>query len=370
MKNGQKIIVAMSGGVDSSVAAALLKKQAYNIAGVFMRFWSEGKRENGCCSIEAESAARLVAEKLEIPFYVLDFQKEFKQKVVDHFLAEIASGRTPNPCVVCNPEIKFGLLMEKAVGLGFDLVATGHYARLRREFLISPPGFAWTKSGAGGQFPKKSQNARIKLYQAKDGDKDQSYFLYRLNQEQLGRIIFPIGNLNKKEVIALAGKFNLPYHRAESFDICFMADYEEFIANHLKLVPGKIIDQNGKDLGEHQGLALYTIGQRASIGGPGPFYVVGKDEKENILYASNQAKDLDKKEMLVNEISWTSGRAPKLPLKAKVKVRYRTPAAPCLIKFAPGKLRVVFKKPQRAITPGQSAVFYKGKEVLGGGFIQ
>jgi len=351
-KTGKKVFVGLSGGVDSSVAAALLKQEGYNVVGAFMRFWSEdGHRENGCCSASAEAAARLVAAKLEIPFYVFGVAKEFKKKVVDYFLRELKAGRTPNPCVVCNPQIKFGLFLKRALKLGADYMATGHYSELKMTI--------------------KNGKSVGRIFAAKDDKKDQSYFLVGLKQRQLGRIIFPLGDHLKKEAYDLALKWRLPYRQGESFDICFIDDYQQFLKKYLKMKPGKIIGSTGYELGQHQGLPLYTIGQRVNIGGPGPFYLVRKDVKKNILYVSNNEKDLLRKEMQVEKLNWLSGQSPKFPLRCFVKIRYRCESAEAVIRFlSEQKLLVTFEKPQRAITPGQSAVFYSQKrEMLGGGVI-
>ncbi|MBU2037068.1 tRNA 2-thiouridine(34) synthase MnmA [Patescibacteria group bacterium] len=368
----KRVFVGLSGGVDSAVAAALLKQQGYEVAGVFMRFWSEaGHRENGCCSASAEAVARLVAAKLNIPFYVFDVAKEFKKKVVDYFLRELKAGRTPNPCVVCNPQIKFGLFLKYALKMGADYIATGHYAKLKSVVKNAKPAF--------------------KLFAAKDDKKDQSYFLVGLKQRQLNKIIFPLGDYLKREVYGIAINRCLPYRQGESFDICFIDDYQQYLKKYLKMKPGEIISQTGYALGQHQGLPLYTIGQRVSIGGPGPFYLVKKDVKKNILYVSNNEKDLLQKEMQVKKVNWLGGQAPKLPLKCKIKIRYGSEMTEAVIARSrrrrgnpvgdgdkSGLLRsarndavtVIFVQPQRAITPGQSAVFYgRGGEVLGGGVI-
>lgn len=348
-KNSQRVFVGLSGGVDSSVAAALLKEHGYEVAGVFMRFWSEDKKkENGCCSTGAEAAARLVTEKLNIPFYVWEFGREFKKTVVDYFLADLKAGRTPNPCVICNPQIKFGLFLEQAIKMGADFIATGHYTVIKKSF------------------------GSYKLFQAKDKTKDQSYFLYRLNQKQLSRIIFPLGNLTKKEVYRLAKKFDLPYRQGESFDVCFIDDYRRFLKKYLKMKPGKIIDLAGNVLGSHQGLALYTLGQRTGVGGPGPFYAVKKDSRKNILSVSNNERDLYQREILTEKINWLSGQLPKAPLKCKIKIRYQSKVAKAVVKlYSKSRVRIVFDRPQWAPTPGQSAVFYSPKgEVLGGGIIK
>ena len=368
VKKKGRVFVGLSGGVDSSVAAALLKEQGYDVAGVFMRFWGEaGHRENGCCSASAEAAARLVAAKLDIPFYSLDVAGEFKKKVVDYFLRELKAGRTPNPCVICNPQIKFGLFLKYALKMGADYIATGHYARLKKK--IPNP-----KS----QFPKKSQipnpKSFYKLFAACDDKKDQTYFLVGLKQRQLNKIIFPLGDYQKSEVYDLAMRWRLPYRQGESFDICFIDDYQQFLKKYLKMKPGEIISPTGYVLGQHQGLALSTIGQRVSVGGPGPFYLVRKDVKKNILYVSNNEKDLLQKEIRVGKINWLSGQSPKLPLKCRVKIRYGSEAMEAIISqqstAKSQELEIQFKYPQRAVTPGQIAVFYKGEEVLGGGVIE
>ncbi len=388
IKEKKRVFVGLSGGVDSSAAAALLKDQGYDVAGVFMRFWGEaGHWENGCCSASAEAAARLVAAKLNIPFYVFDVAKEFKKKVVDYFLRELKAGRTPNPCVVCNPQIKFGLFLKRALKLGADYVAMGHYAKIKVKS---------QKSKVKSQIPR----IIYKLFTAKDKQKDQSYFLVGLKQKQLSKIIFPLGDYLKSEVYDLAVKRRLPYRQGESFDICFIDDYQRFLRKYLKMKPGKIISPTGYELGQHQGLPLYTIGQRVGIGGPGPFYLVKKDVKKNILYVSNNEKDLLQKEMQVGKINWLSGQPPRMPFKCKVKIRYQGEVASAviarsdptfagerhdnsmnggntsrLLRPALGGTRndnvvVIFEKPQRAITPGQSAVFYKNSKVLGGGIIR
>ncbi len=360
----KKIVVAMSGGLDSSVAAALLKEAGFDAIGVFMKFWSPKKgtgRENRCCSTEAENRARKVAKILKIPFYVFNFEKEFKKEIVDYFLSEYKKGVTPNPCVKCNKEIKFGLLLEKALELGADYIATGHYARLRRV------GY------------------NLKLLKGRDKNKDQSYFLWRLNQKQLRRVLFPIGDYIREEVLSLAGNFKLSFFTRvrKSQEVCFIQDaINDFLKKYLKTKPGEIIDNKRDIIGKHPGLWFYTIGQRKGIGRPDgpafsgaaagkPYYVLDKDVKNNILIVTNREKDLYASELNVKNVNWVSGKEPKLPLKVKVKIRYRHQSDQAILTKNPQSkiYNLKFKKPQRAITPGQSAVFYKGEEVLGGGIV-
>jgi tRNA-specific 2-thiouridylase len=364
-ERSRRIVVAMSGGVDSSVAAALLKKQGYFVVGVFMKFWKEGNgAENRCCSIDSEKRARQVAKILNIPFYVLNVEKEFKKKVVDYFLEEYKKGNTPNPCVVCNKEIKFGFLINRALKMGVEFIATGHYAQIHpvkyREAVISarPKLFDWVKNN--------------KLLKGKDKKKDQSYFLWQLNQKQLSRVLFPVGNYTKPEVRALAKKFELPVAETpESQEVCFIQNKtNDFLKKYLKSKPGKIIDVNGKILGKHQGLWFYTIGQRRGIGfSGGPYFVVTKDLKNNNLIVSKNQKDLEKKQLIVKNVNWTN--SPKLPLQAEIKIRYKSNIAIAkILDFGKNKVKIVFQKSQKAVTPGQSAVFYKGEEMLGGGTIE
>ena len=349
----------MSGGIDSSLTAALLKKAGFNVIGVFMKFWTEpadlsAEKWNRCCSPESEIIARKVAGVLKIPLYVFNFEKEFKKKIVDYFLKEYKANTTPNPCVVCNKEIKFGFLLEKALKLEAGLVATGHYARLVEGSL-----------------------QQLKLLKGRDEEKDQSYFLWQLSQKQLKHILFPVGNYTKKEVRVLAKEFSLPVlDRKESQEICFIpGTISDFLSRHLKPKPGPIVEQThygaSKIIGKHEGLWLYTIGQRKGIGlSGGPYYVLDKDLKKNILVVTKNEKDLLKKELTAKNINWILGKEPRFPLKVKAKIRYRHKEAPAVIKKSVRKtVKIVFTKAQRAITSGQSVVFYKGQELLGGGII-
>jgi len=368
IKQGTKVVCAMSGGVDSSVAAALLKRAGFDVIGVFMKFWSAPQKDklqgnwNRCCSPEAESRARKVAKILKIPFYVFNFEKEFKKRVVDYFLEAYKKGTTPNPCVVCNKEIKFGLLLKKTRKMEVGFLATGHYAQ-RQEI-----------GGKKQTMRKKKQETKYKLLKARDKQKDQSYFLWKLNQRQLKYTLFPIRNYTKEEVKILAKKFKLPVlNIPESQEICFIRNTcNDFLRRYLKLNPGKIIDTKGKIIGKHNGLWFYTIGQRKGIELPGgSFYVLDKNLKKNLLIVTKNKKDLEKKELITENVNWISGNEPKLPLEIKTKIRYGYELASATIyrKIRNTKYKILFKRPQRAITSGQSVVFYKGQELLGGGII-
>lgn len=322
----------MSGGIDSSVSATLLKKAGFDVVGIFLKL--EGSKRNRCCSLESEKRARLTAKKLDIPFYVLNLEKEFKKTIISYFLNEIKKGNTPNPCVLCNKEIKFGLLIKKALSLGYDFVATGHYARIKNEYLLK----------------------------GKDREKDQSYFLWRLSKDQLKRVIFPVGNYTKTQVRALAEKFKLPVlDLKESQEICFVNDnFNDYLKEHIKPKQGNILDKKGNVLGNHQGAFFYTIGQRKGINLPnGPYFVLKK--QGNDIIVTKQEKDLFQKNLLLKDINLFSKEK-----VIKAKIRYR--AKESEVKIQGNK--VIFKKPQRAITPGQSVVFYNGERVLGGGIIK
>ncbi len=337
----------MSGGVDSSVTAALLKRAGFNVEGVFLKLYD-------CPQFrESEKKAKKITKILGISFLSWDLRKEFKKKVVDYFLSEYQKGRTPNPCVKCNKDIKFGIFLKKAINSGAGLIATGHYAR------------------------KKGK----KLFAAKDKEKDQSYFLYNLTRKQLEKILFPVGNYTKTEVKKLAKDFGrhpltiFNLVRPESKDICFLkGKHQDFLRKHLKLKPGPILNTDGKKIGQHQGLPLYTIGQRQEIRVPAglPYYVWKLDFKRNSLIVTDNEKDLYKKELIAEKVNWISGREPKLPFKIKAKIRYLHPAASATLvkKLQARKYKLIFSKVQRAITPGQSVVFYRGEKVLGGGIIR
>lgn len=353
-KRNKTVVVGMSGGVDSSVAAALLKKEGFDVVGVFMKNWSQDFGDFGCTWAEDAEDARKVASKLGIPFYVWNFEKEYYDKVVEYFLKEYSSGRTPNPDAMCNKEIKFRVFLEKALSLGADFVATGHYARC--EF----------------------RKGYHRLLRGKDPNKDQSYFLYTLKQEQLKRILFPIGYHLKPDIRKIAQRLALPtYAKKDSQGICFIGkiNVTEFLRAHIKAESGLVVTKRGEVVGKHYGLPFYTIGQREGLGiggGGGPYYVVGKKQAVNQLLVTADSTDpmLWRNKFIVNDLTWT-GKVPKLPLSTGVAIRYRHPAVPALLqKLKPDSIMITFDQPQRAITPGQAAVFYADDECLGGGLIK
>jgi tRNA-specific 2-thiouridylase len=363
----KRVIVAMSGGVDSSVAAAILKKQGYDVVGIFMKLWAEKTdrtdlvRENICCSADAAAAARAVANKLDIPFYVINLEKEFKKAVVDYYIEEYENGRTPNPCVICNRDIKGEILMRKVTEMDADYLATGHYARIKSE--IRNP---------------KSEKIQYQLLTAKDQTKDQTYFLWMLTQKQLSKMLFPIGDYTKVDVRQMAKKWQLPTaERRESQGICFIPDRDVsgFLHRHAKRLtePGPVMDLAGKKLGTHLGLVNYTIGQRErlGLGGPKAYYVVKLKSKENVLVVGDE-KDLYSKELIATSLNWISSPANKELVTGNIgaQIRYRHPINSCQLKEKNGDIEVIFDEPQRAITPGQSIVFYQNNKVLGGGIIE
>ena len=361
---GLKVLVGMSGGVDSSVAAFLLQKEGYAVEGVFIDFIGGEK------SRQDFQKAQTVAKKLKIPIYKFDAQKEFKEKIIDKFVADYARGVTPNPCVICNSEMKFRILIEEADRRGIEKVATGHYSRVR-ELKIKNEKLKIREKTL------KNKNTNYQLITARDLDKDQSYFLYRLNQEQLERIIFPLGEYLKSEVreIAQVNNFELRDER-ESQDICFIAnnDFKNFIGKKIKDKSGEIVDKTGKKLGEHKGLHFYTIGQRKGInlGGDGPYYVIKKDGIKNQLVVSNNPEDLNCPDNYfeIGAVNWIFSDLA-FPREAKVRVRYHSSEEYAIItEGKTGFYKVQLGKNQKAVTSGQSAVFYgDAGEVLGGGII-
>lgn len=350
-----KVVVAMSGGVDSSVAAALLKEQGYDVIGMMLRLWSEpGKEEsNRCCTPDSMAQARRVAAKLGIPFYVIDAKDVFRETVVQYFLDGYARGETPNPCLICNRQIRWTFLLDHALALGADYMATGHYVRIR-----------------------KAESGTFELLRAVDRSKDQSYVLHVLSQEKLARALFPIGGYPKSEIRLIAEKFGLPTaSRKDSQDLCFLAgeDYRNFLQRNAAemLQPGAILTREGRAVGTHTGLANYTIGQRKGLGlaSPVPLYVLGKDSGTNTLIVGTQ-DELGSHELVARDIHWMSGETPTGPFRAEVKIRYTAKEAEALVTPMRGnQARVQFDAPQRDITAGQAAVFFQGDIVVGGGII-
>jgi tRNA-uridine 2-sulfurtransferase len=341
-KGNKKVLVGLSGGVDSSLAAFLLKKEGFSPVGIFLSFLKEGGR---CCDINAQRRAREVCRKLEIPFYTLDVQKEFQKNVVEYFKKELKEGRTPNPCVVCNKEIKFKTLIEKMIALNADYVATGHYIQLC----------------------KGDEKGEYKLLIAKDTNKDQSYFLWRLKKSWLEKIIFPLGGLKKEDVRKMAKKEDFPSANVkESQDACFLEEgLTAFLNSSFKDSPGDIISKEEGKIGEHKGLFYYTIGQRKGLDlSGGPYYVLKKDVKKNELLVTKDEKKLEKKEFFYEDSNFLQKVT--FPFECEIKIRY----AGKRLKAVVEKEKVLLENPAKAVTPGQSVVFYKDDILVGGGVIK
>jgi tRNA-specific 2-thiouridylase len=353
----RKVVVAMSGGVDSSVAAALLKEEGYQIIGITMQLWpadKSGDRFGGCCGTSAIEDAKKVAYKLGIPHYVMDFRDIFAEKVIADFCREYSSGRTPNPCIRCNQYIKFDALWEKARGLGADFIATGHHARVEKD----------------------KTTGRYLLKKGVDRQKDQSYFLYALTQEQIEHILFPIGNYTKGQVRKIARELVLPVaDKPGSQEICFIPDdnYAEFLKDYIPRAaePGIILNEQGNIVGHHQGILFYTIGQRKGLGiaAKGPLYVIDiKPERNTIVVGEREEAFGD--ELIADSLNWITFDRLTQPVRARAKIRYRHPEAEAIaVPIDKDKIYVKFTEPQLAITPGQAIVFYDGDTVIGGGTI-
>ncbi len=406
----KKVVVGMSGGVDSSVSALLLKQQGYEVIGMFMKNWEE-KDENGVCrsARDYEDVVK-VCKQLDIPFYSVNFTEEYRNQVFSHFLAELEAGFTPNPDILCNREIKFKAFLEKAISLGADFLATGHYCRIHRGIQNLANGNVGASDlqqakplekqrmckhildassckdedadEASGQLLNHDvyKSESCELLKGSDPNKDQSYFLYTLPSTALQKVLFPIGGMLKTEVRKIAKEFGLATsEKKDSTGICFIGkrNFKEFTGRYLGYKPGNFENLKGQVIGQHDGIAFYTIGQRKGlcIGGPGEaWFVIGKDIARNVVIIE-QGKDhpsLYQSSLIASDLSWVAGRPPSsLPFACWAKVRYRQPEQPCTIeKIEEGKAYISFQQPQRAITPRQSIVFYIGDCCLGGGIIQ
>jgi tRNA-uridine 2-sulfurtransferase len=349
-----KVVVGISGGVDSAVAALLLKQQGHDVTGLFMKNWEEDDTREYCSAAEDLESATAACERIGIPLKTVNFSAEYWDRVFSHFVAEYQAGRTPNPDVLCNKEIKFKAFLDHALTLGAEKIATGHYARVDHD------------------------DGRWRLLKARDTNKDQTYFLYLLGQKELAHTLFPIGDLPKPTVRDIARRERLPnFDRRDSTGICFIGerDFKLFLSRYVPAQPGEMRTLTGKIKGRHDGVMYYTIGQRhgLGIGGEGEaWYVVGKDVANNILYVEQGEHHpaLYSEALIAGQAHWIAGTAPALPLCATAKSRYRQPDQACSVASANTGLQMTFAIPQRAITPGQSVVLYRDDECLGGGIIE
>jgi tRNA-specific 2-thiouridylase len=354
----QRVVVAMSGGVDSSTTVWLLKEKGYDVIGATICIGETDRTQGGsarCCGLADIEDARRVALQLEIPFYVFYLKDEFEREIIQYFCGEYKKGRTPNPCILCNEKIKFGSFWEKAKEFGADFISTGHYARL--------------------EFNEETDHYILK--KGIDQKKDQSYVLFSLTKEQLRHILFPLGEYRKEEVRRKAFQLGLKVHdKPESQEICFIHEptYHPFLQERLResIEPGPIIDKKGCILGKHKGIPFYTVGQRRglNLAKGKPLYVIGIDQEKNAIVVGEE-KEVYGETFIVNSVNWILSPITAFPFSAKVKIRYNHPGAEALLSMkGRDELEVKFKSPQKAITPGQAAVFYDGETVLGGGWIK
>ena len=347
----------MSGGVDSSVAALLLKQQGYEVIGVTMRLWTVERDDlprlsKRCCSVEDVDDARRVCQVIGAPHYVLNFEREFQAHVVDYFVREYDRGRTPHPCLACNDKIKFDFLLRRAMFLDADYIATGHYARIR------------------------SNGGELSLLKGADGGKDQSYVLFTLGQSELGKLLLPVGEYPKDEIRRIAADAGLPVaDKPDSQEICFIPDddYRAFVGERVKPRPGDMVDSSGKVLGTHPGVQFFTVGQRRGLGlnggTAGPMYVVRIQTDDNLVVLGRE-EELYRSRFWASGVNFISGHVPETPIEVSAKIRYKASEHPASVTPHGSWAEVRFVEPQRAVTPGQAVVFYDGEQVVGGGIIE
>ena len=357
VKSKGRVIVAMSGGVDSSVAAYLPKEEGYEVIGVTMRLWSVEENSTSafnkrCCSVEDVEDARRVCDAIGARHYFMNFEREFQKHVVDYFISEYERGRTPHPCLACNDKIKFDFLLRRAMFMEADYIATGHYARIRNS--------------EGG----------YKLLKGRDGGKDQSYVLFTLTQKELAKLLLPVGEHPKQAIREIAAKAELSVaDKPDSQEICFIpdGDYRKFVGERAEPKPGEMINASGEILGQHPGIQFFTIGQRRGLGLKGnsgePMFVTQINADNNQITLGKQ-EDLFQSDFWASKVNFTGTDLPQGPLNVTAKIRYKATEAPATLEYGNGVAQIHFEEPQRAITPGQAVVFYQGEEVLGGGIIE